>query len=227
MQGREPLLHEGDGGKEEQDGGREQDGALDVEALPLRGAAVGQDPEADEERDDADGHVDEEDDAPGGYGDEGAANGGAGHGAEGGEGGQQPEGAASAVCEHLGDDALVVGHAGSDAEPLDGARGDEDGQARRKGAQERPHGEGDDAELEDANLADHVAETAEGEQERAAHHQQRARDPLDEGHVHLERGLQGGERHVGDRGVEHLHERHAQNDDEGEVLLPLGELCRG
>ena len=139
---------------------------------------------------------------------------GAAHGAERGERRHEPERAAAAVWEGLGDDALVVGERSRAAKRLDGASNDKHLERSRKRAERRPRGEECHADLEDANLAEHIAEAPEHEERRAGHDAVDACDPLDGRHIHPEFLLHGGKCDVYDGAVENLHECHRENDDQ-------------
>ena len=169
-----------------------------------------------DERDDADGEVDEEDPVPAqGLGEQPA--------------GEQAERAAGDrdehVCAHragaldgageLGDDDRQDhGRLGGGADALQQAGADQLCLRRRDAAQQRRGREDDEAGEEDAPPAEEVAETAGQEQQAAERDEERVDDPRQVRLAEAEVVLDRGQRDVHDRDVEDDHQLREADDDQ-------------
>jgi hypothetical protein len=191
-----------------------------VEALHARVAALVQEHRRERQRDDRDGHVHEEDPAPVERVREHAAEQDARDRAERADAAPGAERlvALLALGERRHEDRQCGRRDDRRAEALCRAGDDQRGLAPREPRQERGGREHDETDDEHLAPADEVGHAAPEQQEAAEEEGVGADDPLEVLLREPEVGLDGGQRHVHDRDVEHDHELHREEERKSEPL---------
>ena len=159
------------------------------------------------QREHADRHVDEEDPVPGEIVGEPAADRRPDRGRHDDRDTVDREGLGALLRrKRVGQDGLLARHHAAAAQALQDAEEDQERQAGRQPAQQRAHGEQRHAQHVEALASDHAQEPA------ADRHDHGAGDQIGGDHpgTFVDAGRQAAgdvaQRHIGDRGVEHLHE---------------------
>ena len=177
--------------------------------------------DAEDDRGDADGQVDEEHPAPGEVGDQETAQ----HGADGGRQ-RGPEGDEAGRPDPFGrrEDPVEHGHPDGGhhaaARTLDDAEEHQLGHVLGQTAQRRAEGEDDDGGQEDPLAPEAVAQPARRRDEHGQAHQIGDHDAVHGGRRNVEVAPDGGERDVHDRDVHDVHEHRRHEDDaDGDLLV--------
>ena len=176
-----------------------------------------------DQRDDADGDVDEEDPRPRQQVDEDAAEEDAGSGADAADRtpGAECDVALAALAEHRRQDREGGRRDRRCAESLQSPGRDQRGLTPRQPAEQRAEGEDDEADHEDAPPPAQVGEPASEEQEAAEHERVRRDHPLQvllrEPEVDLDRR----QRDVHDRDIENDHELHHAQQEQCDPLASV------
>ena len=218
-----PVVALGDAEHEDAEPGGDEQGAEDVEARLALVAALGEKHRRHDQRDDPDRDVDVEDPRPRQEVDEDAAEQDAGCGADAADRTPRAEGdvALTALAEHGGQDREGGRGDRGRTEALECAGGDERALTPGEAAQQRPDREDDEPDHEDAPATEQVGEAAAEQQEATEDEGVGRDDPLQVLLRESEVGLDRGQRNVDDRDVQHHHELHHAEQQQGDPLAPV------